>query len=171
MNDDARARDPRTERRRDPTGAQTEAWKQTLEDMDAIARQRRDDGWDVLTVRAAQTDTVSRDTGDPDRFGLVHVVPDNDADEFAETYDEDAFTEYLAYGASIGGYVYLVTELIDPSTERSILIAGRYDLALARGLITAAREEGVLYTHCKTIDGTNLGSFEHEEYEPLLPDA
>lgn len=171
MTDDSRAVDPRIERRRDSSGARTEAWKQTLEDMHAVADNRRDEGWDVLTIPAAQTDTVSRDVGEDDRFGLVHVVPDNYADEFAQIYDADAFTEYLAYGTSIGGYAYLVTELIDPSAKRSILIAGRYDLAFARGMITAAREEDVLYTHCKTIDGTELGTFEHEEYEPLLPDT
>uniref|UniRef100_UPI003133B19B DUF7529 family protein n=1 Tax=Natronococcus wangiae TaxID=3068275 RepID=UPI003133B19B len=65
--------------------------------------------------------------------------------------------------------MYLATEFIDPSSDRSILIAGRYDLTLADGMITSAEDEGVLYTHVKTIDGTVLGSFEHEEYEPLIP--
>lgn len=167
MNDDA-VPDPRTARRRDPEGVHLEAWTQTLEDMEAIAADRRDDGWAVVTLVAAHTDTVSRDMGEDDDFGLSHVVPNNHAERFVETYDDEAFTEYLAYGSEVEGFMYVVTELIDPAAERSILIAARYDRATARGLVESAREAGVLYTHVRTIDGTVLGTFEHEEYEPLL---
>ncbi|ELY44389.1 DUF7529 family protein [Natronorubrum sulfidifaciens] len=160
--------DPRTDRRRDPDEVQTDAWKQTLEDMEAIAEQRRDDGWSVVTVMAAHTDTVSRDMGDDDTFGLVHIIPDNYAAEFASTFDATEFTEYLAYGSDIQGYMYAVTEFIDSETDRSILLASRYDMTRAEGMVQSAEEEGVLYTHVKTVDGTVLGTFEHESYAPLI---
>jgi len=160
--------DPRTERRKDPTGAKTEAWKQTLEDMEAIAEDRRNDGWEVLTVVSAHTDTVSRDMGEDDTFGLVHVIPDNYADEFVEFYDGDEFTEYLAYGTDVEGFMYVVTELIDPEADRSVLIASRYDMTRSDGLVQSAVDEGVLYTHLKRIDGTSVGSFAHEEFDPLI---
>lgn len=168
MNDDIGPADPGSFRRRDPQGVQTEAWKQTLEDADAIAQERRDEGWEVVTIMAAHTDTVSRDMGDDDRFGLVHVVPNNYVAEFTDTFDSDEFTEYLAYGTEVDGFMFVVTELIDPETERSILIPSRYDIARAGGMITSAEDEGVLYTHVKTIDGTILGTFEHEEYDPFV---
>ncbi|AEH38539.1 DUF7529 family protein [Halopiger xanaduensis] len=160
--------DPRDRRQYDPEGVQSEAWKQTLEDMEAIAEERRDDGWDVVTIMAAHTDTVSRDMGEEDTFGLFHVVPNNYADKFTDAYDSDEYTEYLAYGTMIDGFMFVVTELIDPDGDRSILIASRYDMTFADGMVTSAEDEGVLYTHVRTIDGTILGTFEHEEYEPLI---
>ncbi len=168
MPDDADAMDRWTERRSDPQGVHSNTWKQTLEDMEAIAEDRREDGWDVVTVMAAHTDAVSRDMGDDDEFGLVHIIPNNHAERFTDMFDSDAFTEYLAYGTEVEKFMYVVTELIDPERERSILIACRYDTVLAPGMAASAEDEGVLYTHVKTIDGTTLGTFEHEEYAPLL---
>lgn len=169
MHDDIDPSDPGAFRRRDPKGVQTEAWKQTLEDRDAIAQERRDEGWDVVTIMTAHTDTVSRDMGDDERFGLVHVIPNNYVEEFTETFDSDEFTEYLVYGSEVDGFMFVVTELIDPKTERSILIPSRYDIARADGMFASAEDEDVLYTHVKTIDGTILGTFEHEEYDPFVP--
>lgn len=169
MNENGDLGDPRTARRESVGEAAQESWEQTLEDMEDIAADRREDGWDVLTVVAAHTDTVSKDMGDNDDFGLFHVVPGNHAEPFEELYDSGQFTEFLVYGAEVEQVMNVVTELIDPENRRSILIASQYDLALMRGMDENAVEEGVLYTHVKTIDGTTVGTFEHEEYEPFLP--
>ncbi|AGB15704.1 hypothetical protein Halru_1087 [Halovivax ruber XH-70] len=160
--------DPHSERVKDATAAETEAWKQELEEMEQIAQERRDDGWEVLTMSAGHTNTVSRDGDADEQFGICHIVPDSDADAFAEFYDEESFTEYLVYGRPIEAYLYLVTELIDPVNERAVLIAGRYNRMYADGMISDANEEGVLYTHVQKINGTVVGSFEHETYGPLI---
>lgn len=160
--------DPRDVNRRDPEGIHSDAWKGTLEDMETIADERREDGWEVVTALAAHTDTVSIDMGEDDEFGLVHILPNNHAEPFADLYDPDAFTEYLAYGTNVESFMYVVTELIDPDAERSILIASRYNVAFARGLVPSAEQEGYLPTRYKTIDGTVIGTFEHEEYGPLV---
>ncbi|WP_049926254.1 DUF7529 family protein [Halopiger goleimassiliensis] len=154
----------------EPDSPVTTAWKRTLEEMDVIAEDRRDDGWSVLTVIAAHTDTVGREMGDDDRFGLVHVIPGNYAEELRDTYDEDAFTEYLAYGRDVGNSMFVVTEFIDPDDRRSILVASRYDMGnpSAQKMISSAHEAGALRTYFKKIDGTILGKYEHEEYEPLI---
>lgn len=154
----------------EPESPQTAAWKRTLEEMEVIADDRRSDGWSVLTVIAAHTDTVGRDMGQNDRFGLVHVIPGNYADDLAETYDEDAFTEYLAYGRDVSNSMYVVTEFIDPDDERSILVASRYDMGTpsAEKMVSSANEAGALRSYFKKIDGTILGMYEHEEYEPLI---
>jgi len=160
--------DPRTERLRDPRGVHSEAWKRTLAEMETIATERRADGWETLTVMAAHTDTVSKDMNDHDEFGLFHVVPDGQGAAFAETFDEEMFTEYLVYGTEIEAYMYAVTEFLDPEGERSILLASRYDMSRAAGMVASAEEAGVLYSHVRTVDGTTLGTFVHEEYEPLI---
>ena len=160
--------DPIEKRIKDPTGAKTEAWRSTIDDMDAIAEDRRSDGWEVLTVLSAHTDVVSIDMGDDDEFGLKIILPDNHAERFEPMYDPEAFTEYLSYGREVEGLMYAVLEFIDSDAERSILVACRYDLRFTEPMVESAQQEGVLYTHLRTIDGTKVGVFEHEEWEPLV---
>ncbi len=159
-----------------PTGvdrrpsAVKEAWRLTNEDMAAIADRRRKEGWDVVTMPALHTSPVSRDMGeDPDRFGLVHVVPDNFTEGFETAYRDGEFDEYLAYREEVGNSVFLVTEHQDPETRTIIAIAAHYDAQLAGGMVRSAEEVGAIYTHVKTIDGRTLGSFRHGNYRPFLP--
>lgn len=165
----------------DPEGRQTgvdrrpsavkEAWKRTNEDMAAIAERRREAGWDVVTIPALHTSPVSRDMGDdPERFGLVHVVPDNAADEFRAAYAAGEFPEYLVYRETVGNAVFLVTELQDPGTRTVIAVAAHYDAGRAEGMIRSAVAEGVINTYVRTIDGSELGSFDHGTYRPFLPE-
>lgn len=142
----------------------------TNEDMEAIAEERREEGWEVVSMPAVHTSPVSRDMGeDPERFGIVHILPDNYADEFAAAYERGSFPEYLAYRNEIENSAFLVTELIDPDSETIILLASRYDLRHAEAMVHSAIDEGELYTHVRTLDGTRLGSFRHEEFGALVP--
>lgn len=163
--------DPQVRRLADPTGVHTTAWSQTLEEMEDLADDRRTDGWEVLTVVAAHTDAITKDMREHDRFGIQHILPDNHADEFVEFYDEERFTEYLVYGRDVERFMYLVTEFIDPTENRSVMVAGRYDMTLAGGLVENAEEEGHLNTYLKRINGTIVGQFEHEEWSPFVSSA
>lgn len=160
--------DPHIQRLRGLKGTVAEAWKQTLEDMDAIAADRREDGWEVLTVVAVHTDTVSIDANQHDDFGLFHIIPNNHAEEFEQLYDPAKFTEYLIYGTDVQGCMYAVTEFLDTENRRAILIANQYDMTRASGMIQSAKRNECLYTHVKTIDGTTLGIYKHDEYRPLI---
>jgi len=159
--------DPQPHRLADPTGVHGQTWEGVLEEMRILAEDRRADGWDVLTVVGAHTDAITKDMKDHDRFGIQHIVPDNHADEFVEFYD-DAFTEYLVYARDVERFRYLITELIDPDGQRSVMIAGRFDGTFVPSLVENAREEGVLNTYLKRIDGTIICRFGHEEWEPLV---
>lgn len=159
---------PGQDRAKRTTGAKKEAWGRLLDEMEGLAADRRDEGWEVYTLRAGQTDTVTKDMGEHDRFGLFHVLPKSDWQTFDEVYDEEVFTEYLVYGNSVEGSMFAVTEFLDVDGDRSIMIANSYDMTRARGLTQNAVEEGELYTYVRKIDGTIVGSFRHEEYEPLL---
>lgn len=163
-------KDPHKSRIESLPDVHLDAWEQALEDLEALADDRREDGWDVYTAIAAHTDTVSKDMGDHDRFGLQHVVPDNHADVFEDVYDESEFTEYLAYGQRVELYMYLVTEFIDTETRRTILVASSFDMAMPTGMVDNAREEDRLNSYFRTIDGTILGRYVHEEWEPLVED-
>lgn len=156
----------------DETGAQTEAWARTIQDMEAIAERRREDGWDVLTLTTAHTAPISRaDNDDPDRFGLVTVLPDNYAERFRDVYEDNDLDQYQVYTNVTEGFMYLVLEVLDFDTETSVMLALRYDLVLAPGMVRSVHDEGTMFTYVKTIDGTELAVFEHEEYEPLLPEG
>lgn len=160
--------DPRLARRKDPEGVHAHSWGRTLDEMQSLAEDRRSDGWEAVTVVAAHTDTVSRDMGDHERFGLVHIIPNNHAERFQSIYDEDVFTDYLIYANEVDSFMYVVLELIDPDDERSIFLASRYDLVMSRGMVESAHDEGVLYSHVKTIDGTILASIPFEDFDPFV---
>lgn len=160
--------DPFVENRQRLGDEHIEAWKQTLEETELLADERRAAGWKTTIVMAPHTDTVSRDMNDHDRFGLMHVLPNNYADDFREAFDEAAFTEYLVYGSAIEGIMYVAIELIDPDEERSILIPCKYDMTMAEGMTASAIEEGALYSYFKLITGEILGRFRYEEFEPLV---
>lgn len=157
------------EERRGGTPARKAAWSRTLEDMEALAEARRENGWEAVAIPAVDTAPASPEAGRDDRFGTVYVIPDNYADSFTDAFERGGFPRYEAYRNEMEGYVYLVTELLDPDAETAILLAGQYQRRHADGMIAAAEAEGVCYTHVETLDGTVLGSFRHEEFEPLLP--
>ncbi|MFP9192615.1 DUF7529 family protein [Natronosalvus vescus] len=152
------------------TPAVKEAWKRTNQDMEAIADERREDGWEVITMPAVHTSAVGRDDNE-DYYGLVHIIPDNHADAFSDTFESGSFPRWEAYRNDVDGFVFLVTELMDPETKTAILVAGQYNMQLAKGMVTTAIRTGALYSHFKTINGTELGSVRYEEIDPFIPNV
>ena len=151
--------------------AEREAWRLTNEDMEAVATERRREGYDVTTVTAVHTNPVARSHGDDDRFGLVYILPDNHADDFRAAYEraDGAFPDFVAYRREVNISSFLVTELLDPETETAIVVAGHFDARRVGGLAKSAIEADAMYTHAETLDGTHLGSVRHEKHEPFLP--
>lgn len=148
--------------------AHSEAWNRTIEDMQALAAGREEDGWETYTAIAAHTDAVSSDQSDYRHCGLSHVIPNNHTDVFEDVYDDSEFTEFLVYGQPVETFMFLVTEFIDPDRERSIFVAGSYDPVRGANLPEYGEAHGVLSSYFRTIDGTILGSFDHERWEPLV---
>jgi hypothetical protein len=66
--------------------------------------------------------------------------------------------------------MYLVLEVLDFDSMRTALLALRYDLTIGRGMFKSVYEEDTIYTYVRTIDGTEIAVFQHDEYEPLLPE-
>lgn len=147
-----------------------DAWGQTLEDMEALAAQREADGWDVVTIHAGDTGPETAEQGVTDTHGLVYVVPGNQAEAFEEAFEAGEFPVYDVYRQVMEGRVFVVTELLDPDTETAVFVAGNFWRHQAGALVREAREEGTMYTHLQKLDGTHLGSFEHEGFEKFFPD-
>ncbi|AFZ72652.1 DUF7529 family protein [Natronobacterium gregoryi] len=151
--------------------AVTNAWERTLEDMDALAEQREEQGWDVVTIRAGTTTPTAPSNSSDDRFGPSFIVPDDEAEQFEEAFERGGFPLYEVYRETVDDRVFLVVEYRDPDAETVIMVAGQYRLRDAAGMATAAIDEDAIYTRVRTLDGTVCGSFQHDEYEKFVPDV
>lgn len=156
-----------------PMGQQHKlAWEHTLEDMEAIAEQRRNEGFDAGAIPAAHTAVVTRNDGeDEDRFGVSFLLPDNHVDTFTALYGEHQVTKYNVYRNVVENHVYVVVELLAPEAQAAVLVAGQYELRRSRALESDARDEGYLNTYYRRIDDTTLGVVRHDEFEKFLPEA
>lgn len=152
------------------------AWQATIDDMNGMAAELEQQGWTTTAIAAEDTAPNPPDAGDPDRYGFIHVIPDNDAQAFSEAFERGheeggGFPEYEVYRSESGGRVFQVTVLYDEPTASVILLAGNYELRHAQNLMEVAIEREELYTHVQTLDKTVLGSFQHEGWEIFFPHA
>ncbi|NHN46152.1 hypothetical protein G9464_00875 [Halostella sp. JP-L12] len=148
-----------------------DAWARTIDDMEAMGEELEEEGWDVVTVITADTAPEPPDAGPEGRWGLVHVVPDNLADEFRSAVERGEFPQFDLFRAEAEGRVFHVTQLLDPETETAILIAANFLRRRADGLVRTALEADEMYTHAQTLSGEQLGSFRHDGYEKFFPEA
>lgn len=145
------------------------AWSNTIEEMKAMAAELEEQGWDAFYVAAGHTAPEFSKVGDTDRFGLVHVIPDNYVDVFTEAFEAGGYPEYDVFRQETAGKLFGVTVLRDPASETAILIGWSLMLHEAPQMISESKQEGKTYTHVQTLDKTHLGSFEHEAPEKFFP--
>lgn len=170
--------------------ANRDAWQRTIEEMRAIAEELDAEGWTVTTAGADHTAPEPPDAGPEGRYGLVHVVPSNVAEDVRGAIERaadgdavpgpdgedagrelDAFGRYEVFRKEVGNDVFQVTVLYDDDTETALVLAGNYELTYAEGLMRTAVERGEMYTHVRTLDGTTVGSFRHDDPSLFFPNA
>ena len=147
----------------DGTQDGTSPWGRTLEEANAMADELDDDGWDVVTVRAAHVAPVGPEEGDTDRFGLIYVAPDGVAESLPAAVERADLHNYEVFRRELGSDLYLLTRLTDPDERVAVLLVGTVDLSMADDLVAAARERGALHTHVELLDGTHLLSVRHDD--------
>lgn len=147
-----------------------DAWTRTLREMDAVSAELSDDGWETLASPAG--DTAAIPPGDDRRLdpGFAHVIPDDDADTFAEWFMPDGFERTRVFRATTADRLYLLTVLLDEASERAILVAGAAETSSLPPVRSAAAERGVTHSHVLRIDGTHLGSFRHADPDLFFPE-
>lgn len=146
-----------------------EGWKQTVEDMRAMAADRDRRGYETLAIPSANTAPVAPSPGD-DRLGFSHLVDRSDGRAFVEHYEGRDFTETGVYQVADSGHVFLVTEHIDLDAETVIYLAGTFRVADAVDLVRAATDRGRLSTYVRKLDRTVLGTFEHDDVTAFFPE-
>ncbi|MFB6070559.1 MAG: hypothetical protein ABEJ76_05990 [Halanaeroarchaeum sp.] len=160
-----------TERSQAFADAYRNAWSETVGDAKRMAEGRSSEGWETLVLPAGDTAPEPPEGGPSGRFGMVHVVPGNRAERLQELLEFASFPAYDVYRASVHGRVFFVTELLDPEHTAAVYVAGNYQLADAKPLVAAAAKHGTMFTHLQTLDQTQIGSFEHEEWRKFFPNA
>jgi hypothetical protein len=149
------------------------AWEETIEDMKAQAAQYGEEGWETHAVAALNTAAASKDqAAAADRgygWGLLHTIPDNYADEFADAIERCEFHEYDVYRQLMEGRVFHLVVLRDPEARVALFVAGNYRLQEAEGCIANAKAEGHLRTWLMTLDGTVVGTVRHEHPSKFFP--
>lgn len=149
--------------------AKKTAWQATLDELELLADEYEEKGWEVASIAALELTPKPSSAGDDDRWGLIHLIADNDVTEFLRAFQLGEFPTYQVYRQQVEGDVFLVTELTDPDAEAAILLAGGYTGMDATALVEETKEEGQVFTHVRTLDGTQYGSFRHEKPEKFFP--
>lgn len=148
----------------------SDGWKRTLDDMETMATDRRDRGFEVVTIPSGDTTALSPKTDETDRWGLTHLIPGNKTDQFEAVYEGAEFTETAVYQVTDSGHVFLVTECIDLEAQAVVFIAGAYQMRHAVDLVRAATDREQMYSHVRTLDRTYLGTFEHDDVSAFFPE-
>lgn len=153
---------------RAPANVAKDAWERTLTDLDQLATELEADGWTTLAIPAGVASLKTPNIGDSDRFGFIHVVPGNYADEFTNHFADCTFTAYDVFRNELEREVYFVTVLYDTDTQKAVLVAAAYRKAAEKRLWDVAQEHDTVYTHLQRLDGTHLCSIKHEEFDKFF---
>lgn len=146
------------------------AWTETINDTMRMRAEREDRGYETMVIPAGDTTPIAPQDGDTDFYGFSYLAPDNKSEEFTEFYDDGDFTQFAVYQATNSGNMFIVTECIDEDAQRIIFLSGAYQMMDVPELVKAAVNRGQLYSRVRTLDGTVLGTFEHDDVSAFFPD-
>ncbi|WP_181686360.1 DUF7529 family protein [Halorhabdus salina] len=152
------------------SGEAHSGWEQTVQDVEAMARDRAADGFETLMLTSDDTTPKPPDAGQDEEWGLVYIVPSNQAEELQPFADRASFEETVVYQATSTGHAFIVTECLDLDKQLALFVAGTYRMQHAPPLVRAAIEHGKMFTHVKQLDGTLVRTIEHDDPEQFFPD-
>lgn len=144
------------------------AWQETLDEMWELEDDLVDEGWETLVTAAGHTAPVapSHDRG---CVGLVHIVPDGDAEAIGEAVEAGEFPGYDVYRTIVEGRVFGVTVMFDPDSSTAILVSNQFELREARPLIEHTHEVGRVDTVFRYLDGTVVARISHDDPGKFFP--
>ena len=138
--------------------------------METIASTIEEEGWETLTVPAGDAAAVTAAGGYTDRHGFTYVSPGDAAQTFSDWFEPERFGRTEVYRATGGSHLFVLTVLRDQESERAVLIAGVLDRTEVTAVEAVANETGMMYSHLFSVDGTHLGTIQHDDPEPFFPD-
>lgn len=154
----------------EPDPADTSPWGRTIQEANAMAETLREDGWEVVVVRAGHVAPLAPGEGETDRFGLVYIAPDGVAESLPAAAGAADLRNYEVFRQRVGSDLFLLTRLTDPDARVAVLLVGAVDRSAADDLVAAARERGALHSHVELLDGTHLLSVRHDDPSAFFPE-
>ena len=151
------------------TGDTNDGWIRLLEEMDEMEAALEREGWETLSIPAGDTAAVGPGAV-AEHHGYAYVGPGDRADAFEALFVPDGFSRTEIYRQTAAGQLYLLTVSFDPPTRRAVLLAGLIEVGSLAECRRHARETGRMYSHVLRVDGTVVGSFEHDDPEPFFPE-
>lgn len=144
------------------------AWRRTLDEMWALEEEFEEEGWETIVTAAGHTAALTPSHGEG-YWGLVHIVPDSDAEAIGNAVEAGEFPEYDVYRTFVDGRVFSVTVLTDPGTETAILVSNQFELRKAHALIRHTHEVGHVDSVVRYLDGTVVAQARHDDPEKFFP--
>lgn len=133
-------------------------WDRLLDDTRATAEEYRDRGWDVLVLHTADATIL-----DGESFGLDVLVPDNEYDDLLALTEEASFDASRAFHTEESGVRFLLVVVEAAGTEQAVAIPAYVPVADEPPLRQRAEDEGLLYTHVRSLSSDSRVTFTHED--------
>ncbi|WP_226010767.1 DUF7529 family protein [Halomicrobium salinisoli] len=142
------------------------AWQATLEEAEALAERRRDEGREAVVVGAGDAGLATTDDGD---VRLEFVVPGDDAETAERLVADHSLDRFDVYRRTVDGDVFIVVEYFEPDGP-ALLVAGAYELRNAGNAFGAAADDPGFYTRLQTLDRTPVAEFAHADRSKFVPE-
>lgn len=144
-----------------------DTWTELQADIDAIASEYHDDGWETTEIHPGDVAVI--EPGEMDRWGIDVLVPDDELETVRQAAETGAFDELEVYRTTEGEVVFLLIVARDEPTEHAILIPAYYHLPGGATLRTHATERGVIHVHLRPLTQNPIITFSHHEPELFFP--
>ncbi|WP_135827441.1 DUF7529 family protein [Halorussus halobius] len=154
----------------DSTRRTRNGWARTLAAASEMETDLREDGYDVVTVRAGHVEPELPRHGDTDEVGLVYVAQGDVADPLGAAVERGSFDSYRVFSRRSGSDLYALTRVTDADRRQAVLLVGAVDLARGESLASAARSRGAMHSHVHLLDGTRVASFVHDDPTAFFPE-
>lgn len=143
---------------RGPPSAVAERWRELLDDVETLAEEYREAGWETLAV---STGHVTPRSDEP--FGLDVVAPPEEFDALRDLVDDATFDTSQVYRdeeSDVRFYIVAQEALADGV---AVLVPTFCALDETGELAATARREERMYTHVRTQSGDERVTFVHDD--------
>lgn len=162
----------------DPTGVATpgqkmiipeieEHWPEFQQEIDSMAHEYRDDGWEVVEVHPG--DVVPIAPGDHDRWGIDVVVPNDELATVQNVVTESTPDQLELFRSTRGELVFQLVVAKDPDDHCLVLIPTYYSESNIEPIRAAAFDRGIVQIHLRPLKQSPVITFSHEEPAVFFP--
>ncbi|WP_225335417.1 DUF7529 family protein [Halomicrobium urmianum] len=142
------------------------AWQATLDEAEALAQRRSEEGREAVVVAAGDAGLTTTDDGD---VRLEFVVPGDDAETAERLVTEHSLDRFDVYRRTVDQNVFLVVEYFE-SGGPALLVASTYELRNAGNAFAAAADDPAFYTRLQKLDRTPVAEFAHADRSKFVPE-